>query len=73
MTATDRNQPINGGPIMPSIRQPSINQLAREWQEAQHVAKVIGGRDAAAAAEAARQALAEAAKQRRRERSVNKH
>ena len=50
-----------------------IQQLAERWREAQHVAKVIGGREAAAAAEAARQALAEAAKQRRRERSVNKH
>ena len=50
-----------------------IQKLAREWQEAQHVAEVIGGRAAAAEAEAARQALAEAVKQRRRERSVNKH
>jgi len=45
---------------------PDIQQLAREWQEAQHVAEVIGGRKAAAAAEAARQALAEAVKQRGR-------
>jgi len=45
---------------------PSIGQLAREWQEAQHVLRVIGGRAAAAAAEAARQALAEAVKQRGR-------
>jgi len=52
---------------------PDIQQLPREWQEAQHVANVIGGRKAAAAAEAARQALAEAAKQRRRGRPVNKH
>jgi len=59
MTATDRDdQPINGGPIMPTIR-----QLAKEWQEAQHLLQVVGGREAAAAAEAARQALAEAAKQ----------
>jgi len=50
-----------------------IQQLAREWQVAQHVLEVVGGREAAAAAEAARQALAEAVKQRRRERSVNKH
>lgn len=50
-----------------------IQQLAREWQEAQHVAKVIGGRKALAEAEAARKKIAEAVKQRRRERSVNKH
>lgn len=44
---------------------PSIRQLAREWREAQHVLRVIGGREAAAAAEAARKALAEAVKRKR--------
>ena len=52
---------------------PSIRQLAERWREAQHVLKVVGGREAAAVAEAARKALAEAAKQRRRGRPVNKH
>jgi len=50
-----------------------IQQLAERWREAQHVLEVVGGREAAAAAEAARQALAEAVKQRRRGRPVNKH
>jgi len=45
---------------------PSISQLIKEWQEAKHVAEVIGGREAAAAAEAARQALAKAAKKQKK-------
>jgi len=43
----------------------SIRQLAEEWRAAQHLQQVIGGREAAAAAEAARKALAEAVKRRR--------
>lgn len=45
---------------------PSISQLIKEWQEAKHVAEVIGGREAAADAEEARQALAEAVKQKKK-------
>ena len=44
---------------------PSIRRLIKEWQEAKHVAEVIGGREAAAAAEAARKALAEATKKKK--------
>lgn len=41
---------------------PSIHELAKNWRDAQHVEKVMGGKSAAAAAEAARKALADAAK-----------
>jgi len=58
---TRRRGDQQGGPSMPSI-----SQLIKEWQEAKHVAEVIGGREAAAAAEAARQALAKAAKKQKK-------
>ncbi|MFY1595547.1 hypothetical protein [Micromonospora sp. WMMD737] len=43
----------------------SITQLGKEWKAADNVAKTVGGREATAAAEAARQALANAAKGKR--------
>jgi len=58
---THRRGDQQGGPSMPSI-----SQLIKEWQEAKHVAEVIGGRKAAAAAEAARQALAKAVKKQKK-------
>lgn len=43
-----------------------IQKLIKEWQEAQHVLRVIGGRAATAAEEEARQALAEAVKKQKK-------
>ncbi|WP_165947286.1 hypothetical protein [Micromonospora sp. 15K316] len=43
----------------------SITQLGKEWQAAQNLAQVVGGQQAAADVEKARQALAAAVKGRR--------